>query len=99
MSVFHRNLVAHDGSRDSQVALERAIALARDQDARLTLLTVVPDLPGSATSVAMGPYDLESHYSALQRSGQDAVPDDVSVTTILRHGPPAQHIARRRRGP
>jgi nucleotide-binding universal stress UspA family protein len=93
VSVFHRILVAYDGSQDSQVALELAIALARDQNARLTLLTVVPDVPSSATSVAVGPYDLESHYSALQRSAQDAVPDDVPVTTILRHGLPAHHIA------
>ena len=92
MSVFHRILVAHDGSNDSQTALELAVALARDQGARLTVLTVVPDVPGAVTSVAAGPYDLEAFYSELQRSAQDSVPADVSVTMLLQHGSPAQQI-------
>ena len=92
MSVFHRILVAYDGSHDSQAALELAVALARDQNAQLTLLTVVPDVPSAVTSVAAGPYDLESYYGALQQSAQDTIPDDVPVTTILHHGPPAHQI-------
>jgi nucleotide-binding universal stress UspA family protein len=92
MSVFHRILVAYDGSHDSEAALELAIALARDQSARLTLLTVVPEVSSAVTSVAAGPYDLEAFYAGLQRSAQESVPADVSVTTILAHGSPAHHI-------
>ena len=83
MSVFHRILVAHDGSKDSQAALELAMALARDQHARLTLLTVVPDVPTALASVASGPYDLESTYRDLLRRAQDTTPEDVSITAIL----------------
>lgn len=92
MSVFHRILVAYDGSRDSASALELAVALARDQSARLTVLTVVPDVSGAVTSVAAGPYDLETFYSDLQRNAQDSVPADVSLTMLLAHGSPAQKI-------
>lgn len=92
MSVFHRILVAHDGSEDSQAALELAVALARDQHARLTLLAVVPDVPTALTSVASGPYDLESAYRDLLRRAQDTIPEDVSITAILEHGSPAQRI-------
>ncbi len=92
MSVFHRILVAYDGSHDSEAALELATALARDQSARLTVLTVVPDVAGAVTSVAAGPYDLEAYYGDLQRNAQNAVPADVSVTMLLQHGSPAQKI-------
>jgi nucleotide-binding universal stress UspA family protein len=92
VSVFHRILVAYDGSHDSESALELAVELARDQSARLTVLTVVPDVSGAVTSVAAGPYDLEAFYSDLQRSAQDSVPADVSVTMLLAHGSPAQKI-------
>jgi nucleotide-binding universal stress UspA family protein len=92
VSVFHRILVAYDGSHDSEAALELATALARDQSARLTVLTVVPDVAGAVTSVAAGPYDLEAYYGELQRNAQDAVPADVSVTMLLQHGSPAQKI-------
>jgi nucleotide-binding universal stress UspA family protein len=93
MSVFHRILVAYDGSEDSKAALDLAVSLARDQRAQLTLLSVVPDVPVAVTSVAAGAYDLKSVYVEIQQSAQATVPDDVSVTAILRHGNPAHCIA------
>ncbi len=92
MSVFHRILVAHDGSKDSQAALDLAVALARDQSAQLTLLTVVPDVPSTIASVTAGPYDLNSVYVEIQEQAQATIPDDVSLTAILRHGSPAHCI-------
>jgi nucleotide-binding universal stress UspA family protein len=93
VSVFRNILVTHDGSDDSRAALELAVELARDQNARLTLLTVVPDTPGSITSVAAGPYDLESIYSEILRTAAATIPDDVPVTAVLQRGSPAQRIA------
>lgn len=93
MSVFHRILVAYDGSKDSQAALVLAVEIARDQGAELTLLTVVPDVPGAVTSVAAGPYDMRSVYVELQESARATIPDDVSVTEMLRGGAPAHCIA------
>jgi nucleotide-binding universal stress UspA family protein len=92
MSVFHRILVAYDGSQDSRAALELAVEIARDQGAQLTILTVVPDVPVAVTSVAAGPYDLKSVYVELQENARATVPDDVSVTAILRNGTPAHCI-------
>jgi nucleotide-binding universal stress UspA family protein len=90
MSIFHRILVAFDGSHDSYAALELAGELARDQNARLTLITIVPDIP--VASVAVGPVDLEDNYRKSQCAARETIPDEVSVTTILRHGNPANLI-------
>lgn len=92
MSVFHRILVAFDGSADSRAALELATELVRDQGARLTLLTVVPDVPSSVASVNVGPVDLRGGYDEMLREARDALPQDISVTTIIRHGVPAERI-------
>ena len=89
MSVFHHILVAYDGSRDGDAALELAGELARDQNASLTLLTVVPDVSTAVTSVAAGPYDLEGVYNEILTTAREKIPADVSVTTRLEHGPPA----------
>ncbi len=92
MSVFHSILVAYDGSADSKAALELAAKLAADQGAALTIITVVPDVPTAVTSVAAGPYDLEGVYDEMQRDAQAAVPEEVPVTAIRRHGNPAHCI-------
>jgi len=42
LPTFHRVLVAVDGSRHSDLALEMAIALSERDHARLTILTVIP---------------------------------------------------------
>lgn len=91
MSVFHRILVPHDGSPDSDAALELAVSLARDQNATLTLLTVVPELSAAATSVA-GAYDLDGVYGDINRRACDAVAADITLRTVVRHGAPAHVI-------
>lgn len=92
MSVFQRILVAHDGSPDSQAALDLAVALARDQQAQLTILTVVPDVPVAVTSVAAGPYDLNGVYTEIQENALATIGDDVAATALLRRGTPAHCI-------
>src|SRR6188508_3211942 len=47
-SVYRNILVAVDGSPDAETALLHAGALARDQRARLTLLTAIPPIPATA---------------------------------------------------
>ncbi|HZO07213.1 MAG TPA: universal stress protein, partial [Solirubrobacterales bacterium] len=85
-------LVAIDGSPDAEAALRHAAALARDQNARLTLLTVAPNPANTAGVGGAAPPDpLDLHVKAL-REATDSVPDDTGVTTLLERGDPAHAI-------
>lgn len=92
MSVFHRILVAYDGSRDGDAAVDLAASLAGDQNASLTVLTVVPDVATAVTSVAAGPYEMESVYTEMLEAAKARIPADVGVTTRMKHGSPAARI-------
>jgi nucleotide-binding universal stress UspA family protein len=86
VSIYRNILVALDGSADSRTALRHAVTLARDQHAKLTLLTVVPH---TATPVGPGvappPETAESHNEIIKAALQE-IPKDVGVTTRLEHG-------------
>src|SRR5436853_4968870 len=96
MSGVYRNiLVAVDGSKHADKALEQAVALAHDQHARLTLLTVVPPRGAMTTFAASGGETRESlcrAYESILREAERKVPDDVGVTTRLLEGPAAAKI-------
>jgi nucleotide-binding universal stress UspA family protein len=88
-------LVAIDGSADAAAALRHAASLARDQHARLILLTVVPSPPPQvATPGALMPSAGETAeaYAAILRDAVDSLPPDVGVQTRLRRGRPARRI-------
>lgn len=71
-----------------------AVALARDQNARLTLLTVAgaaPPPPGGTTTVPPDPLDT---HGKILRQATDSLPGDVGVTTRLERGDPAETILR-----
>lgn len=92
MSCYRNILVAHDGSADADAALEHATGLARDQHARLTLLTVapLPHQPGAMGAPATP--DLLDCFTDSQRRATESVPADVSLTTQLLRGEPAETI-------
>jgi nucleotide-binding universal stress UspA family protein len=97
-SVYRNILVAVDGSPDAEAALMHAAALARDQHARLTLLTAIPPIPATAllaTGAAPPRGEVVKHYSDLLRAATDALPADVSVTTLLVEGPAAKALIER----
>jgi nucleotide-binding universal stress UspA family protein len=99
-SVYRNILVAVDGSPDAEAALTHASALARDQRARLTLLTAIPPMPATAllaTGAAPPRGEVVNHYSELLRRATDALPDDISVTTLLVEGPAAKALIERAR--
>jgi nucleotide-binding universal stress UspA family protein len=90
MSCYRSILVALDGSADAEAALDHAVALARDQNARLTLLTVqapVPAVPG-----ALSPPPGDAVHLRVLHEAADSVPADLGVTTLFRKGPPAAVI-------
>jgi nucleotide-binding universal stress UspA family protein len=97
-SVYRNILVAVDGSPDAEAALAHAAALARDQRARLTLLTAIPPLPATAmlaSGAAPPRSEVVRHYSEFLRRAAQTLPEDVSVTTLLVEGPPARALIER----
>jgi nucleotide-binding universal stress UspA family protein len=97
-SVYRNILVAIDGSPDADAALAHAAALARDQRARLTLVTAVPQVPATAllaSGAAPPRSEVMTHYAELLRVAAAGQPKDVSVTTLLVEGPPARALIER----
>ena len=99
-SVYRNILVAVDGSPDAEAALAHAGALARDQRARLTLLTAIPPLPATAllaSGAAPPRSEVVRHYADLLRQAAATLPPDVGVTTLLVEGPPSRALVDRAR--
>jgi nucleotide-binding universal stress UspA family protein len=97
--VYRNILVAIDGSDQSRAALDHAAELARDQNARLTLITVVAPVPAGAAvgSAQVAPLREENYHEVLDEAVA-VVPQDVGVVKILAHGKPASEIAERVEG-
>jgi nucleotide-binding universal stress UspA family protein len=88
-------LVAVDGSPDAAAALAHAASLARDQHARLIVLTVVPSAPPQSVSPAGAlppPVDSEKTFASILREAVDTLPADIGVQTRLCRGRPARRI-------
>jgi len=97
-SVYRNILVAIDGSPDADAALAHAAELARDQRARLTLVTAVPQVPATAllaSGAAPPRSEVVKHYAELLRVAAGDLPTDISVTTLLVEGPPARALIER----
>lgn len=97
-----RILAAVDGSPESWDALRRAIAVAVEHSALLTIAAVVPE-PRLYTGIGplMLPFspatlrrDAEREVCRLLAAARDEVPANVSVTTQLLHGHCARAIAK-----
>jgi nucleotide-binding universal stress UspA family protein len=94
MGCYHKILVALDGSADAESALMHAISLARDQHARITLLTVGPSVNRSAAVGTAPPPDLIDVHQDILREATTLIPRDVGVTTRLERGEAAATILR-----
>jgi nucleotide-binding universal stress UspA family protein len=73
-----------------------AVGIAHDQHARLTLLTVVPPPPSRVPAAGIEPgallAEMESEAAARLRALASQAPSDVSLTTIIREGEPAEEM-------
>lgn len=94
MSIYHHILVALDGSADSQTALRHAIMLARDQNAKLTLLSVVPHQPTPVGPGVAPPPETDESHDEIIREALRETPKDIGVTTRLERGDIAMTILR-----
>ncbi len=99
--MFRDVLVAVDGSPHGGRAVDEAIDLAERCNARLTVMTSVPDpsgwlLTGGAYGGAIDfealREETEREYRDLLEAAVAKVPGNVSVTKILAHGSPAERI-------
>jgi nucleotide-binding universal stress UspA family protein len=101
--VFLNILAAIDGSEHGAAALRTAAQLAGEEHARLTVVTAVPPTPAYAQLTAAGAAVLSDAAQLLGEAGvrmtkQVAeLPDDVSVTSVVMAGSPAQVILERLR--
>jgi nucleotide-binding universal stress UspA family protein len=92
MTVYRHILVALDGSADSRTALRHAITLAREQNAKLTLMTVVPHVPTPVGPGVAPPPENDECHNAVIKEALAEIPRDIGVTTRLEHGDIADTI-------
>ena len=89
--MFHRILVAVDGSAHADRALAEAIDLARAEHARLTIFAAVPRPVPFVGVAGIAPAEfadeLEAEFSRILRTAADTVPDGIGVRTILGRAP------------
>jgi nucleotide-binding universal stress UspA family protein len=94
MGCYHKILVALDGSPDAESALMHAISLARDQNARITLLTVGPTINRATAVGTAPPPDLLEVHQEILHEATALIPQDIGVTTRLERGDAAATILR-----
>jgi nucleotide-binding universal stress UspA family protein len=100
VAVFHRILVAIDGSEHAHRALLEASDLAKLSNARLTVMTV-SQKPSTLLvgGPVVPPIDIRGLDEAIEREHQqlldaslEEIPEDVSVVKVLAHGSPPSSI-------
>jgi nucleotide-binding universal stress UspA family protein len=86
-------LVGYDGSDNAKLALRQAIEIAQSSNARLTVMSVVPDVAATvqgAWLAGANPQQLEQEMTEQVSSTLEEaiaqVPEEVPVTKLLGHG-------------
>jgi nucleotide-binding universal stress UspA family protein len=93
---YPRILVAIDETPAAAFALRHVVPYAVDQRSHLTLVSVAPNPPVWAAAAGVSPQQLadqmETAAATRLREIAATLPQDLSVTTVLRHGDPAEEI-------
>lgn len=93
---YPRILVAIDETPAAAFALRHVVPYAVDQRSHLTILTVVPNPPGSVVAAGVSPQQLadqmEAEAATHLRELAATLPQELSIATVLRHGDPAEEI-------
>ena len=89
--------VGYDGTEESQLALAEAERLARQLNASLRLIAVVPPVPVTAGRIGhteVGYTDvLRRHFRDVLEAGGSKLPYATAVETVLEEGDPAAALA------
>jgi nucleotide-binding universal stress UspA family protein len=93
---YPRILVAIDETPAAAFALRHVVPYAMDQASQLTLVTVATNPPPFAAAAGVSPQQLadqiEREAATHLREVAATLPENLSVTTLLRHGDPAEEI-------
>jgi nucleotide-binding universal stress UspA family protein len=93
---YPRILVALDDTPAAAFAMRHVVPYALDQRSQLTLVTVVPPPPRVLVAAGVSPQqmaeEMERDADRHLRGVTATLPHELSVTTILRHGDPAEEI-------
>jgi nucleotide-binding universal stress UspA family protein len=86
-------LIGYDGSDNAKLALRQAIEIAQATNARLTVMSVVPDVAATVQGAWLAganaqqlEHDMTEQVSATLEEAVSQVPEDVPVTKLLGHG-------------
>ncbi len=89
-------LVAHDGSKSSDKALKKAVELAVNSNASLTVLSVVPELYLTELSEEdrnkIAKTLEEETRQAMEKIRKSLSSKSIEVKTVIRQGDPAEKI-------
>ncbi len=99
---MYKILLATDGSEYSLEALKKVVPLARAMEARVTVLTIVEEMPFVKGTEGLSKEELDTLYRSisteaeegLQRAAKLFEADSVDVETSLETGKPADTICR-----
>ena len=96
--MYHHVLCAYDGSPAAEAALREAIDLAASMNARLAIVTVVEKPPAGVAAAGVDPErlaeQLQQDAHERLRAATDLVPDDISLTTLIRTGHAGKEIVK-----
>jgi nucleotide-binding universal stress UspA family protein len=95
---YPRILVAVDETPAAAFALRHVVPYAVDQRSQLTLFTVVPHPSPASAAAGVSPErlreEIETQAARRLRGLAAALPQGLSVVTLIRHGDPATEILR-----
>jgi nucleotide-binding universal stress UspA family protein len=94
--MFRNILVALDRSPTAKRALAEAADLALALNARLTIISVEPGVPGATPLAGVDPtamaHELETDTEKLLREAVDSLPPELPVTLVHGHGKAGERI-------
>lgn len=86
-------LIGYDGSDNAKLALSQAIRIAQNANARLTIMSVVPDVAATVQGAWLAGANVQQlgdemteQVTATLDEAIAQVPDDLPVTKVLGHG-------------